>query len=201
MSESTKYKIGVTGGIGSGKSTVCRLLADMGAAVYDSDARAKALMNEDKALREAIIVAFGEECYGEEGLNRAYLAAQVFGNEEALARLNAIVHPAVRADFRAWAEVQQSTYVVLESAILFEAGFQNEVDSTLAVMSPLEERVRRTMERDGATREEVLRRISHQMSDDELHRLSKHTIVNLRMDYLESDVEQLHKRFCYEAGR
>lgn len=201
MSESTKYKIGVTGGIGSGKSTVCRLLADMGAAVYDSDARAKALMNEDMALREAIIEAFGEECYGKEGLNRAYLAAQVFGNEEALARLNAIVHPAVRADFRAWAEVQQSTYVVLESAILFEAGFENEVDSTLAVMSPLEERVRRTMERDGATREEVLRRISHQMSDDELHRLSTHTIVNLRMDYLESDVEQLHKRFCYEAGR
>lgn len=201
MSESTKYKIGVTGGIGSGKSTVCRLLADMGAAVYDSDARAKTLMNEDMALREAIIAAFGEECYGEEGLNRAYLAAQVFGNEEALARLNAIVHPAVRADFRAWAEMQKSTYVVLESAILFEAGFENEVDSTLAVMSPLEERVRRTMERDGATREEVLRRISHQMSDDELHRLSKHTIVNLRMDYLESDVEQLHKRFCYEAGR
>ena len=201
MSESTKYKIGVTGGIGSGKSTVCRLLADMGAAVYDSDARAKALMNEDMALREALIEAFGEECYDEEGLNRAYLAAQVFGNEEALARLNAIVHPAVRADFRAWAEMQKSTYVVLESAILFEAGFENEVDSTLAVMSPLEERVRRTMERDGATREEVLRRISHQMSDDELHRLSKHTIVNLRMDYLESDVEQLHKRFCYEAGR
>ena len=201
MSESTKYKIGVTGGIGSGKSTVCRLLADMGAAVYDSDARAKALMNEDKTLREAIITAFGEECYSEEGLNRAYLAAQVFGNEEALARLNAIVHPAVRADFRAWAEMQKSTYVVLESAILFEAGFENEVDSTLAVMSPLEERVRRTMERDGATREEVLRRIYHQMSDDELHRLSTHTIVNLRMDYLESDVEQLHKRFCYEAGR
>ncbi|MBQ5396223.1 MAG: dephospho-CoA kinase [Alistipes sp.] len=201
MSESTKYKIGVTGGIGSGKSTVCRLLADMGAAVYDSDARAKALMNEDMALREAIITVFGEECYGEEGLNRAYLAAQVFGNEEVLARLNAIVHPAVRADFRAWAEVQKSTYVVLESAILFEAGFENEVDSTLAVMSPLVERVRRTMERDGATREEVLRRISHQMSDDELHRLSTHTIVNLRMDYLESDVEQLHKRFCYEAGR
>ena len=118
-----------------------------------------------------------------------------------MARLNAIVHPVVRADFRAWAEMQKSTYVVLESAILFEAGFENEVDSTLAVMSPLEERVRRTMERDGATREEVLRRISHQMSDDELHKLSKHTIVNLRMDYLESDVEQLHKRFCYEAGR
>lgn len=201
MSESTKYKIGVTGGIGSGKSTVCRLLADMGAAVYDSDARAKALMNEDKALREALVAAFGEECYGEEGLNRAYLAGKVFGNEEALACLNAIVHPAVRADFRAWAEMQLSTYVVLESAILFEAGFESEVDSTLAVMSPLEERVRRTMERDGASREDVLRRISHQMSDDELHRRAKHTIVNLRIDYLESDVEQLHKRFCYEAGR
>ena len=91
--------------------------------------------------------------------------------------------------------------MVLESAILFEPGFDKEVDATLAVMAPLEERVRRTMERDGSDREQVLSRIAHQMSDDELHRLSTHTIVNLRMDYLESDVEQLHKRFCYEAGR
>ncbi len=198
---SKKYKIGITGGIGSGKSTVCHLLADMGVAVYDSDARAKALMNESEALRTALIEAFGEECYNTEGLNRAYLASQVFGNDEALAHLNSIVHPAVREDFRAWAEMQRSTYVVLESAILFEAGFENEVDATLAVLAPLAERVRRTMERDGVEREEVLKRISHQISDDELHARAKHTIVNLRMDYLESDVEQLHKRFCYEATR
>ena len=195
------YKIGITGGIGSGKSTVCALFAEQGVAVYDSDFEAKRLMNESEAMRQALIAAFGQECYGEQGLNRAYLASQVFGNEEALQRLNAIVHPAVREDFRMWAERQQGTYVILETAILFESGFDTEVDATLAVMAPLEERVRRTMARDGVEREQVLSRISHQMSDDELHRLSKHTIVNLRMDYLESDVEQLHKRFCYEAGR
>lgn len=201
MENPSIYKIGITGGIGSGKSTVCRLLADMGVPVYDSDARAKALMNDSEALRTALIEAFGEECYNAEGLNRPYLASCVFGNAEALAQLNAIVHPAVREDFRAWADVQSSRYVVLESAILFEAGFENEVDTTLAVLAPLEERVRRTAERDGVDRESVLKRIAHQISDEELHRRANRTLVNLRMDYLESDVEQLHKMYCYEAGR
>lgn len=195
------YKIGITGGIGSGKSTVCALFAEQGVAVYDSDLEAKRLMNESEALRQALIAAFGQECYGEQGLNRAYLASQVFGNEEALQRLNAIVHPAVREDFRMWAERQQGAYVILESAILFESGFDTEVDATLAVMAPLEERVRRTMARDGVEREQVLSRISHQMSDDELHARANRTIVNLMRDYLESDVEQLHKMYCYEAQR
>ena len=201
MENPSIYKIGITGGIGSGKSTVCRLLADMGVPVYESDARAKALMNDSEALRTALIEAFGEECYNAEGLNRPYLASRVFGDAEALAQLNAIVHPAVREDFRAWADVQSSRYVVLESAILFEAGFENEVDTTLAVLAPLEERVRRTAERDGVDRESVLKRIAHQISDEELHRRANRTLVNLRMDYLESDVEQLHKMYCYEAGR
>lgn len=195
------YKIGITGGIGSGKSTVCALLKEHGVAVYDSDAEAKRLMSESETLRSALIDAFGEECYNAEGLNRAYLASKVFGDDEALARLNAIVHPAVKEDFRVWTERQQGSYVVLESAILFESGFDAEVDTTLAVMAPLEERVRRAMERDGVTREQILDRISHQLSDDELHRRAKRTIVNLVRDYLESDVEQLHKMYCYEAQR
>lgn len=195
------YKIGITGGIGSGKSTVCALLKEHGVAVYDSDAEAKRLMSENESLRSALVDAFGEECYNGEGLNRAYLASKVFGDDEALARLNAIVHPAVKEDFRAWAESQQGSYVVLESAILFESGFDAEVDTTLAVMAPLEERVRRAMERDGVTREQILDRISHQLSDDELHRRANRTIVNLVRDYLESDVEQLHKMYCYEAQR
>ena len=195
------YKIGITGGIGSGKSTVCALLKEHGVAVYDSDAEAKRLMSESESLRSALVDAFGEECYNGEGLNRAYLASKVFGDDEALARLNAIVHPAVKDDFRAWAERQQGAYVVLESAILFESGFDAEVDTTLAVMAPLEERVRRAMERDGAEREQILDRISHQLSDDELHSRANRTIVNLVRDYLESDVEQLHKMYCYEAQR
>lgn len=195
------YKIGVTGGIGSGKSTVCRLLADYGVAVYDSDSRAKELMNKSDDIRKALCEQFGEECYNAEGLNRSYLASKVFGNSEALEQLNAIVHPAVRADFCEWAECQRSAYVVLESAILFEAGFDNEVDATLAVMAPLGERVRRTMERDGLSREEVEARIAHQMSDDELHAKATRSIVNLRMEYLESDIEQLHKIYCHESQR
>lgn len=195
------YKIGITGGIGSGKSTVCALFREQGVAVYDSDAEAKRLMAESADLRRKLIEAFGEECYNAEGLDRKYLASKVFGCEEALQRLNSIVHPAVREDFRAWAERQRGSYVVLESAILFETGFENEVDATLAVMAPLEERVRRTMERDGVEREQVMERIKHQMSDDELHARANRTLVNLRREYLESDVEQLHKMYCYEARR
>lgn len=195
------YKIGITGGIGSGKSTVCALFREQGVAVYDSDAEAKRLMAESADLRRKLIEAFGEECYNAEGLDRKYLASKVFGCEEALQRLNSIVHPAVREDFRAWTERQRGSYVVLESAILFEAGFENEVDATLAVMAPLEERVRRTMERDGVEREQVMERIKYQMSDDDLHARADRTLVNLRREYLESDVEQLHKMYCYEARR
>lgn len=193
------YKVGITGGIGSGKSTVCRLFEQNGIAVYDSDARAKALMAEDATLREQLVEAFGAECYNEQGLNRAYLAGRVFGNEAELRRLNGIVHPAVKDDFRRWADVQRGAYVVLESAILFESGFDAEVDTTLAVMAPMEERLRRTAERDGTDMEAIKRRMEHQLSDDELHARAARTIVNLRMDYLESDVEQLHKIYCYEA--
>lgn len=195
------YKIGITGGIGSGKSTVCSLFAERGIAVYDSDSRAKQLMAESAELRAQLIETFGVECFCDGTLNRSYLASQVFGSVEALAKLNAIVHPAVRTDFRTWAEQQRGAYVILESAILFEAGFDTEVDTTLAVMAPLEERVRRTMARDGIDRQSVMERIAHQMSDDELHSRAKRTLVNLIADYVESDVEQLHKMFCYEAQR
>lgn len=195
------YKIGVTGGIGSGKSTVCELLRDRGVAVYDSDSRAKQLMAESEALREQLIAAFGAECYNAEGLNRAFLASKVFGNEEALQQLNSIVHPAVRADFQAWAEQQQSPYVVLESAILFEAGFETEVDATLAVMAPMPMRLERTMARDGVDKESVMRRMEHQLSDDELHCRASRTIVNINREYLEGDIEQLHKIFVYESQR
>ena len=155
------YKVGVTGGIGSGKSTVCRLFAERGIAVYDSDSQAKRLMEESDTLRAALVGAFGT--------------------------------------FRAWAERQSGPYVILESAILFEAGFENEVDTTLAVLAPAEERIKRCMERDGASREEVLRRMASQADDDTLHRMAARTIVNIRRDYLESDVERLHEIYSHEA--
>lgn len=193
------YKVGLTGGIGSGKSTVAELLRDRGIAVYDSDSRAKMLMANDESLRAALANAFGAECYTEEGLNRAWLAERVFTSAEELGRLNAIVHPAVMRDFAAWAEAQEGEYVVLESAILLEAGLESHVDVVVAVMAPKGVRIERAMKRDGATAEQIEERMRNQMSDDERTERAKYAIVNIDLEELEEDVEQLHRRLCYDS--
>ena len=193
------YKVGLTGGIGSGKSTVAELLNIRGVAIYDSDSRAKELMNGNEALREALIAAFGAECYTDAGLNRAWLAERVFGNKAELERLNAIVHPAVMRDFAAWAEAQEGDYVVLESAILLEAGLEDHVDVVVAVMAPKDIRLERAMQRDGASREQIEERMRNQMSDDERTDRAKYAVVNIDIEELEEDVEQLHRRLCYDS--
>ena len=193
------YKVGITGGIGSGKSTVCAILAEFGVAVYDSDSRAKHLMNEDNTLRERLVERFGSEVYCVEGLNRIYLAERVFGNPEELKALNAIVHPAVMDDFDRWALEQEGSYVVLESAILFEASLDRRVDVSVAVMAPEELRIERAMQRDGAQREQIVARMNNQISDQERVERAKYTIVNIDIDNLRSDVEQLHRRLSYVA--
>ena len=188
-------KVAICGGIGSGKSTVCRMFAERGVALYDSDSRAKALMNESDELRKALVAEFGEECYTEGVLNRPYLASRVFGSEEQLARLNSIVHPAVKADFLRWAEEQEGDYCILESAILFESGFDAVVDKTVAVLAPLPLRIERAMERDGASREQIEARVKAQMSDDELVARADFAIVNIHLEDVEKDVAELVYRF------
>lgn len=190
-------KVGITGGIGSGKSTVCRLFAARGVAVYDSDAAAKRLMSGP--LRGAVEARFGAQAYRDGVLDRRYLAGIVFRDREALQALDAIVHPAVMRDFEAWAEAQQGDYVVLESAILFEAGLEKSVDRTVAVLAPEALRIQRTCRRDGTDAESVRRRIAAQMSDDELHARADHTIVNIREEELAPAVEQLDRLFRLEA--
>lgn len=192
------YKVGITGGIGSGKSTVCDILREFDVAVYNSDVRAKELMMESVSLRQALVERFGEEVYNAEGLNRTYLAQRVFGSASELEALNAIVHPAVMADFDAWAEAQQGNYVVLESAILFEAQLENRVDVVVSVMAPESLRVERAMQRDGASREQIVARIKAQMSDDERSDRSKYAIVNIDLEELREEVEQLHRRLSYD---
>ncbi len=193
------YKVGLTGGIGSGKSKVAEFLRDRGVAIYDSDSRAKALMAGNEALREALIAEFGKECYTAEGLNRAWLAERVFSNEAELVKLNAIVHPAVMRDFAKWAEAQEGNYVVLESAILLETGLESHVDVVVAVMAPKELRLERAMLRDGASREQIEERMRNQMSDEERTDRAKYAIVNIDLEELEEDVEQLHRRLCYDS--
>ena len=188
-------KIAICGGIGSGKSTVCRMFAERGAAIYDSDSRAKALMHESAELRAALIAEFGEKCYADGALNRPYLAEKVFGSEEQLARLNSIVHPAVKADFLAWAEEQEGDFCILETAILFESGFDAVVDASVAVLAPMPLRVERAMKRDNATKEQIEARIKAQMSDDELMRRADFAIVNIHLKDVEKDVAELAYRF------
>ena len=193
------YKVGITGGIGSGKSTVCRMLVERGIALYDADSRAKELMSTSEALRKALIENFGAETFTAEGLNRAYLAERVFNDKQQLHLLNSLVHPAVIADFEAWAEGQEGHYVLFESAILFEAGLESRVDAVVAVMAPEALRVERVMARDGHSAEQVMARIKNQMSDDERSDKAKYSIVNIDVDELEEDVEQLHRRLSYDS--
>ncbi|MBO5882193.1 MAG: dephospho-CoA kinase [Alistipes sp.] len=193
------YKVGLTGGIGSGKSKVAELLRDRGVAVYDSDSRAKALMNDDASLRQSLIKTFGEDVFSASGLNRKWLAERVFNNPDELQRLNAIVHPAVMHDFAVWAEAQSGDYVVMESAILLEAGLESHVDAVVAVMAPRELRLERAMLRDGASRQQIEERMRNQLSDDQRAERSKYAIVNIALDDLYDDVEQLHRRLCYDA--
>ena len=189
------WKVGITGGIGSGKSTLCRLFQARGVAVYDTDAAAKRLMVEQPALREAIIRQFGAESYLEDTLNRSYLAQRVFSDPEQRVQLNSLVHPAVIADFEQWAEEQAGEYVILESAILFEAGLDKHVDRTVAVLAPERLRIERTMQRDKTSEEQVRSRMAAQADDDTLRARADISVVNIFEEELESIVQELDFRF------
>lgn len=189
------FKVGITGGIGSGKSTVCRLFAERGVAVYDTDAAAKRLMAEDEALKRGIVARFGAESYRDGELNRPYLAERVFGDDKEREALNGLVHPAVIADFERWAEEQQGEYVVLESAILFEAGLDKHLDRVVAVLAPEALRVERAMKRDGATQAQILSRMTAQLDDDTLSRRADVSVVNIFEEELEQIVQELDFRF------
>lgn len=188
-------KIGITGGIGSGKSRLCRLFAERGVAVYDTDAAAKRLMTEDAALVEAIKARFGVESYADGALNRPYLAERVFSDAAERQALNGLVHPAVKADFVAWAEQQAGDYVILESALLFEAGLDALVDAVVAVLAPEALRIERVQQRDGVSEEQVRSRMAAQLSDEELHRKATVTVVNIFEEDLEATVQELDRRF------
>ena len=171
-------KIGITGGIGSGKSVVAKLLAWMGIPVYQTDAEAKRLMLSDADIRRELTALVGSNAYNEKGLNKALLASYVFGNPEHTRQVNAIVHPKVRHDFRKWAGNSGRMMVAMESAILLEAGFRNEVDKVVMVYAPQEVRIARAIRRDSATREQIEKRIRSQMSDENKREAADFVIVN-----------------------
>ncbi len=171
-------KIGITGGIGTGKSIVSHLLSIMGYPVFDTDSQAKRLMNEDISLRARLIEEFGPQTFQEVILNRAYLASVIFNDKNALQRMNSIVHPAVREYFIQWCDKARSPLVFLESAILFESGLYHLLDQVWTVSAPLDLRIRRVMLRDHITSDLVLERIHAQMSQEEKEKLASLVIHN-----------------------
>lgn len=170
--------VGITGGIGSGKSTVSAVLLEMGYPVYNADDRAKGLLNSSADLKSAITAKFGDDIYVDGKLNRAALAAQVFNDREKLAKLNALVHPAVAKDFQAWRSAQTGSVAFKEAAILFESGADKGVDEVVLVSAPQEVRVSRVMARDGVTADEVKARIANQWSEERKRDLADHEVVN-----------------------
>ncbi len=195
-------KIGITGGIGSGKSTVCRIFEVLGIPVYYADDRAKWLMSNDEKLVGSIIDLFGENAYSQPGniLNRAFIADIVFNDKEKLSALNALVHPAVWQDGESWNEVHKNApYTLKEAALLFESGGHHLMDKMITVFTPKETRIERVMKRDECTKEEVLARMGKQMPDEEKKEMADFVIYNDGEHSLIQQVLTLHQAFVKQA--
>ena len=184
--------VGLTGGIGSGKTTVAKLFKELGVPVYNSDLRAKKLMKNSREIRTAVIDLLGKDSYVLERLNKKYIADKVFSNKELLQKLNAIVHPAVRNDFLRWVKSKKTPYVIQEAAILFENSSYSNFDKIILVKAPKKVRLERILERDNGSKEEILARMENQWDDSEKIPLSDYIIENIDLDQTKLQVEQIH---------
>ena len=171
-------KIGITGGIGSGKSVVASLFRLFGVPVYIADEESKQLTNQSETIRKQLIAHYGEAIYTPEGLNKPLLAAKIFQDPAQLRIVNGIIHPEVKRHFKTWAAKQTTPLCAIESAILFESGFDKVVDTSLMVYAPKALRIERATARDAASREAIQRRIESQMADEEKRKLADHLIYN-----------------------
>ncbi len=191
--------IGLTGGIGSGKSTVSKMLLSRNIPVYDSDSKAKILMNSSEEIREKIIKYFGNDSYVNNELNKKYISNIIFNNKSEIKKINSLVHPIVYKDFEEWKKNIVSNYIIFESALIFETGFYKKNDFNILVVSDLENRIKRVMIRDGLKENDVLMRIKNQWSDEKKIPLSDYVIINNSMEKTKKQVLkmiiQINKKF------
>ena len=194
--------VGITGGIGTGKTTACKLFEALGIPVYYADERARWLMEHDEELRRGIIGLFGAAAYTDEGLlNRPEIARQAFGNPELLQKLNAITHPAVAQDGLAWQQAWQGVpYTLKEAALLYESGSYRLLDKIIVVSAPLELRIARVMARDDCSREAVLERIARQMPQEEKEARADFVLYNDGVQMLIPQVLRIHRTLKGDAG-
>ncbi len=185
--------VGLTGGIGSGKSTVAKMFEKLGVSVYISDDEAKKLMNEDDEVKKKIIALLGENSYVDEKLNRTYIANIVFNDTTKLEKLNAIVHPAVALHFDSWKSLQDSVYVIKEAAILFENGGYKKCDYTILVSVPSKVRIQRVLKRDSITEEQLRSRMNNQWEDAKKIPLADFVIYNMDIEDAEKQVCKIHE--------
>lgn len=191
------YKVGITGGIGAGKSTVTRVFQLFGTPIYDADTRAKILMEEDPSLVENIKSTFGDQAYIQGKLNSGYLAEKVFNNTLLIEKLNAFVHPSVARDFSSWVSQQRTSYVLKEAALLFESNSYQALDSIILVVAPLELRMKRIMKRDSQRSEQQIKNIiDKQLAVEEAMKLADYIILNDESELIIPQILALHKQFA-----
>mgnify|MGYP003339144386 FL=1 len=188
-------KVGLTGGIGSGKTTVAKIFEVLGIPVYYADEEAKQLMNTHPLLIIEIKGLFGNDAYRDGMLNRALIAEKVFNDKEKLQKLNAIVHPFTIEHGKKWMYEQHGPYAIKEAALIFESGIQGEFDKVIGVFAPNALRIQRTMKRDGISYEQVMERIQHQIDDDIKIKLCDDVIINDEQKMLVPQVLALHEKY------
>lgn len=188
-------KIGLTGGIGSGKSTVAKIFETLGIPVYYADTEAKRLMNSSETLKKIIRQNFGEATYENDQLNRKYLAGIVFNNPEKLELLNTLIHPVTINDAEQWMQQQSAPYSIKEAALLFESGAAENLDFIVGVYAPQALRIKRVMKRDGLTADEIMKRINRQVNEEMKMKLCDFVITNNEQELLIPQVLKLHQHF------
>ena len=191
--------LGLTGGIGSGKTTVANFFKELGVPVYIADDEAKKLMHEDPKVRDKISALFGNATYRDGVLDRKFIASQVFADKEKLEQLNSIVHPAVAKHFEDWTTKQDAPYVVYEAAILFEKGGYKKNDFNLLVTAPHEIKLERLLARDKSSLKEILARMDHQWSDEKKAPLADFVIENIDLSATREAVLKLHQTLVESA--
>jgi len=194
-------RIGITGGIGSGKSIVARVFNNLGIPVYNADTAAKRLMETDLDLQTAIRRHFGDKAFVQGKLDRSYLASIVFKDKTKLDTLNALVHPVTIRDAELWMQQQDCPYALKEAALIFESGSQSSLDFVIGVSAPQALRIHRVMQRDGLSREEVLKRIDKQLEQSLVMRLCDYVIVNNDQQLVVPQVLELHTELVTKSDK
>jgi dephospho-CoA kinase len=193
-------RLGITGGIGSGKTTVCRIFRVLGVPVFVADLAAKDVMDNDDGIRNRVNTIAGKNLYVTGSLDRKELAGLIFNSPEKLHSINELVHPAVLDKFKEWSDNSNEPYVIMESAILFEAKADALVDRVLTLSAPVEERIARVMGRNDLSREQVLERISNQLEDEEREEQSYYVINNADNEMILPDILKIHSDMLRFAG-